>query len=210
MTKFFLLTQTLLDIFANKCITFTVIESLPKEKTATLGTAEIFLFKKFLNYYTKETFESAVPECELSFSQTVPLVYQNQKLIDPKTPPEISVEVSLSAPLIAPQLLQQGLFASFKVEDVLPVPEDWSVREGNEKDACSNIYNYNISITIPKDGDGERQIELTNGQLTMSDEILISGILILTLIHYSLLPRQYICQTLERAKKPPRKKPSPS
>lgn len=122
-----LLIQSLIEVFANKSLQLTLIESLPKEKTAILGTAEISLYSHFLNYFVKESNDMQVPPCPLVVRQTLSVSYANQKLlVNPeKGPPEITIEISLSKPLLDQTVLQGGVFATFSVVDMLPLPEDW-------------------------------------------------------------------------------------
>lgn len=130
----------MIEVFANKKITFALMESFPKEKTALLGTAELSLYTKYLNYHSSETVESIVPECELLITQNLPVTFLNQKSPMDVKLCEISVEISLSRALIDPVSLQNGVFAKIIVEDMYPVPEEWSLKEGNEKDLNSSLF----------------------------------------------------------------------
>jgi hypothetical protein len=108
----------LIEIFANKTLAVTLIESLPKEKTAVLATAEISLYKKFLKYFMKETHDSPVPECPLTIHEVLPLTYATPKLLgnDPKVP-EIILEISISRPLIDAISLQHGVFVELSIDE---------------------------------------------------------------------------------------------
>ncbi|KAJ3324059.1 Cilia- and flagella-associated protein 70 [Boothiomyces sp. JEL0866] len=162
--------DTLIEIFANKTISFSLIESLPKEKTAPLGNAEICLYNYFLKYYTQEDPEARIPECNLSISKVLP-VSTNKAGGNPQDNPTISIEVTLSKPLIPTQVLQNGIFATLKPEEVYPVPEDWSLREGNEKDPNSNLYTYTMNLKIPLENEGHRVVSIPNGLLQGAEEI---------------------------------------
>ena len=72
-------------------------------------------------------------------------MYLNPKLLpppskegDPSNAPEITIEASISNPLIAPEIVEAGNFISFKLLDMYPVPEDWTLKEGTEKDLNSS------------------------------------------------------------------------
>ncbi|KAJ3276552.1 Cilia- and flagella-associated protein 70 [Terramyces sp. JEL0728] len=156
--------ETLIEIFANKSVTFSLIESLPKEKTAPLGNAEICLYSYFLKYYTQEDPEARIPECSLSMTKVLP-VSASKTSGNPQESPAISIEVTLSKPLISTQVLQNGIFATLKPEEVYPVPEDWSLREGNEKDPNSNLYTYVMNLKIPMENEGYRVVSIPNGTL---------------------------------------------
>jgi hypothetical protein len=129
----------LIEIFANKQITFTVIESFPKEKTSILGVAEVSLYRAFLLYFVPKLGEDSIPECPLSFQQVLPIAYSNPKMLTQnQEAPCISIQVSLNRPIIPVSKLRGGIFASLNLDDLYPVPEDWSLREGNEKDINSS------------------------------------------------------------------------
>lgn len=180
-------------MFANKMLSITLIESLPKEKTAVLGTAELCLFKKFLKYFTKETPDSVVPECPLTIREVLPIVYANTKLLGPDTTtkvvgsvevkiPEIILEISISRPLIEATALQHGVFVNLNIEDLHPLPEEWSIKEGNDKDLNSSnylliidIYTYTLNIHVPSDKEAGRVIIIPNGNLIMTQEALATG-----------------------------------
>ncbi|KAI8929249.1 hypothetical protein BC831DRAFT_6458 [Entophlyctis helioformis] len=163
--------ETLIEIFANKVISLTLIESLPKEKTAILGTAELSLYKAFLKYFTREPeSDTPIPPSPLVFRETVPVVYANPKLLSPapesqKTTPECTIEVSLSRPLLRPEDILNGNFVTLRVDDVWPVPDEWTTKEGNEKDINSNIFTYTVNLTLPCESGGERVVSIPNGTI---------------------------------------------
>ncbi|KAJ3056144.1 Cilia- and flagella-associated protein 70 [Rhizophlyctis rosea] len=220
--------ETLIDMFANKKLHFTLIESLPKEKTAVLGDAHLSMYPHFLKYpptaaiTPSPTSDSASassastgpatgsttdisaasaqsPTAPLSFRQTVPITYLNPRLLapgkneveDPNKIPEFEVEVSISEPLIPPEVVEQGNFITLKVEDVVPVPDEWSLKEGMEKDLNSSahsfwlyellglselttfrpldIFQYTLNMLVPSSTTPERLVQVTNGTLTNSD-----------------------------------------
>ena len=128
------LDETLVDLFANAKVSVSLFESLPKDKTSVLGVGEMSLFSKFYKPKNKDV---------LSFKEDIPIVYSNQKLLQPMSAeggPEFEIEVSLSRPLLSEQELAGGTFISFRIEDVFPVPEDWTLKEGNEKDPNSSVF----------------------------------------------------------------------
>ncbi len=129
----------MIDLFANKTISLTLFESLPKEKTALLGVADVSLFKRFLQYFQREDSDDPVPDCPLSFTETLPFVYANPKMLTAnQDPPSVSVEISISRPILTPALLASSIFLTLLLEDVKPVPDEWTLKDGNEKDLNSS------------------------------------------------------------------------
>ena len=119
-----------MDLFANSHILISVFESFPKDKTALLGTVEIPLFDRFIR--PKNSI--------LSFKEVFPIIYSNSKLLTPGGDiPEMEIHVSLSRSILS-ESEKLGSLISFTVQDVYPVPEEWSLKEGNEKDLSSSKY----------------------------------------------------------------------
>ena len=133
-----------MEIFANKLITLSFIESLPKDKTALLGTAEISLFKPLFRYFNREgDSEVQVPPPPVYVKESFPINYVNPKMLptEPvKIVPECTVEISLSRPVLTQEELQNGIFATVKLDDISPLPEELTLREGNEKDLTTSNY----------------------------------------------------------------------
>ena len=128
-----------MDVFANKTVSFILHESLPKDKSAPLGAGEFSLFKPFLAYFKRDDLDTTVPECPLSFTQKIPIVYSNQKMLAANQEvPAVNVEFTLSRPLLSGPLLSNSTFLTLTAEDLRPVPEDWTLRDGNEKDLNSS------------------------------------------------------------------------
>lgn len=109
----------------------TLFESLPKDKTQSLGVAEIPLYDPFIKSLKEK---SPI----LSDTKTVRVVYSNLKLLINDAVPEIEVMISLSSPLISEPELETGSFALFKVVDVASLPEEFSLKDGTEKDPNSS------------------------------------------------------------------------
>ncbi|KAJ3339170.1 Cilia- and flagella-associated protein 70 [Gonapodya sp. JEL0774] len=203
-------------------VTFTVIESLPKEKTAVLGTGELHLFNKLFKIpnlveqqvesdtqISKEDVEPAkvaplekivpaarartasahpserkgsanIPEREgVSFRETVTISNQpadaGKKLAATNsstagTPDDphrsvLEVEVVLSRPLLSEEDRATGMFIMISPRQVYPTPEEWTVKEANEKDPASNIYQYTLQVTVPSTGGRDRAVRVTGGML---------------------------------------------
>ncbi|KAJ3168634.1 Cilia- and flagella-associated protein 70 [Geranomyces variabilis] len=169
--------ETLIDTFANKRLSITLIESLPKEKTAVLGDSSLSMFPHFLKFSPRDPTRPDAPlqAPPLSFRSTTPIAYINTRLLgkdadDPaRIGPDFDVEVSISRPLVQPEIVEAGTFLTFKVDDVAPVPEEWSCKEGNEKDLNSNLYSYSLNFMLPAESAPERLISISNGSLLMSD-----------------------------------------
>ncbi|KAJ3101698.1 Cilia- and flagella-associated protein 70 [Phlyctochytrium planicorne] len=171
--------EGLIDTVANKKVTFTLIESLPKEKTQVLGTADICLGSVFLKYPQRDTTAPAdVPLSPppLSFKDSVSITYLNSRLLpgaskdgEPSNLPELFFEASLSKPLIPPEVVENGNFITFKLDDLFPVPDEWTLKEGTEKDLNSNIYTYNLNLLVPAETSLERMVSIGGGSLTTSE-----------------------------------------
>ncbi|KAJ3217632.1 Cilia- and flagella-associated protein 70 [Clydaea vesicula] len=160
-----------------------------EEKTAVLGTCETKI-QNFLNYPKVETQQSTVSlPPELFLQKKIPVNYLNQKLLAlPNLPanaknnataaqvvneedliPEIEVQISLSSLLLDPEVVDNGNFIHLKVDDVYPVPEEWSLREGTEKDLNTNVFTYNINFMLPAQTTPERLITIPMGLLLQND-----------------------------------------
>ncbi|KAJ3008042.1 UNVERIFIED_CONTAM: Cilia- and flagella-associated protein 70, partial [Siphonaria sp. JEL0065] len=173
--------ENLIDIIANKKLSVTLIESLPKEKTQVLGSTEISL-AAFVKYPQRDP--NAPPTTpyqlpSLAVKETTTFSYLNPKLLppppkegDPNNQPEITIDVLLSAPLLAPEVVEQGNFMYIKLEDLYPVPEEWTLKEGNEKDLNSNIYSYSISFAIPAESVPERIVTIPAGSLMHCEAVI--------------------------------------
>lgn len=136
--------KNLVDVFANKTISFGLHEALPKDKNAPLGSAEISLFQPFLAYFQRDDLDTPVPECPLSISRKITINYINPKnLTSNQESPSITVEISLSRPLLSSSLLSNSVFMSIITEDIRPIPEEWSLRDGSEKDVNSSNFLLN-------------------------------------------------------------------
>ncbi|KAI8911084.1 hypothetical protein EDD86DRAFT_246421 [Gorgonomyces haynaldii] len=159
---------TLIETVANKSITVTLIESLPKEKTNVLGTGEVSLYKRFLDYYKRETPDAPVPECTLLTKEVVSINYANPKMLQPQDKPEVVLEISLSKALIEPSVMAKGVFATLELKDMYPLPEDWTLKEGNEKD-------LNSSIDL-EHKEQDRTLVLNTGGLTTATEKILDPI----------------------------------
>jgi hypothetical protein len=62
--------------------------------------------------------------------------------------PTINLMITLSRPLIPAVVLQSGLFAQISVDDARPVPDEWSLREGNEKDLQSSKFRLSRYLSL--------------------------------------------------------------
>ncbi|KAI8618763.1 hypothetical protein BC830DRAFT_1107404 [Chytriomyces sp. MP71] len=178
--------ENLIDIIANKKLFITLIESLPKEKTQILGTTELGL-STFLKYPLRDP--NAPPTTpyllpQLNVRETLPITYLNPKLLPPpakeaaagevpiNNQPEITVEVSLSSPLIPPEIVEQGNFMYVRLDDMFPVPDEWTLKDGNEKDLNSNIYQYAVSFCVPAESSAERLISISGGSLMHCEAVI--------------------------------------
>ncbi|KAJ3297860.1 Cilia- and flagella-associated protein 70 [Borealophlyctis nickersoniae] len=182
MAQQFHVDETLVDMFANKKLHFTLIESLPKDKTAVLGDADLSMYHHFLKYPSRDPNAPDAPLLfpNLSFRETVPITYVNPRLLvappsknEPedanKLVPEFEIEVSLSQPLIPPEVVENGNFLFMKVEDAFPVPDEWTLKEGMEKDLNSNIFTYTLNLMMPAASSSDRLVIIPNGTLTTTD-----------------------------------------
>ncbi|KAI9363935.1 hypothetical protein DFJ73DRAFT_810162 [Zopfochytrium polystomum] len=166
--------EGLVDIFSNKKICLTLIESLPKEKTQVLGTAE-FKLDAFVQYSPRDpnSDSHAQPSLPpLSLKETATISYLNPRLLPPPSKdgepnsPEFNIIASISNPLIAAEVVENGSFITIGVDDMFPVPDEWTLKEGTEKDLNSNVYSYSLSFMVPAESSLERQIVISGGSLT--------------------------------------------
>jgi hypothetical protein len=137
----------LIETFANKRAIITVLESLPKEKVGVLGTCEIPL-SSFLRNTTSSTLIEA---------NWYPVAYTNTKLLSStaapagitsaaiseggeSNAPEIQVSFTISGPLITAADTENGNFMTIRVESAFPVPDEWTLKDGSEKDLNSSMF----------------------------------------------------------------------
>ncbi|KAI8802085.1 hypothetical protein BJ742DRAFT_873493 [Cladochytrium replicatum] len=174
----FYVDENLVDTFANKRLSFTVFESLPKEKTAILGSADLGLYSYFVRWPTYDPNSGSPPiPPSLSFVESIPVAYMNPKLLappkgdedPPKSGPELIIEVSISKPLLDAEMIEGGNFMHLKIEDVCPVPDEWTLKEGTDKDLNSNIYSYTLNFMVPSQSSTERLISIPQGSLMQSE-----------------------------------------
>ncbi|KAI9204949.1 uncharacterized protein BJ171DRAFT_423701, partial [Polychytrium aggregatum] len=183
--------ESFIDTIGNKKLVVTVIESLPKEKTAILGVTEMSFMGKLLNFISRDpSVETVSPEPPpLSVSETLSVSYANPKLLPvPKSPeedisPRIEVEITFDDHLIRPDIQDTSNCICLKIEDMLPVPDEWNVKEGSEKDLNSSdltnllcntrglkdIFQYSLNFVVPAESSPERLINVGGGTLTVSD-----------------------------------------
>lgn len=154
----------MVNLFANSHIVVSLFESLPKDKVQLLGTAEVSLFDRFLKNKNPK----------LSVNEVIPLVYTNAKLLQPGSDaPEIQLQISLSRPILS-EGKESGSMVSFTVQDVYPVPEEWSLKEGSDKDLNSNIFTYNLEFSLPGDSqNSQRKITINNGLLVPCESVKV-------------------------------------
>lgn len=107
----------------------------------------------------------------MSVTQTIPITYLNPKLlVVGQDLPSITVVVSLSRPLLRASDLQSSVFLCIQLEDVRPVPEEWSLKDGNEKDPQSNLYTYCASIKLPGVTEEPKVLFISGGTLCMLED----------------------------------------
>ncbi|RKP16794.1 hypothetical protein ROZALSC1DRAFT_24879 [Rozella allomycis CSF55] len=106
-------------------------EVLPKEKSALLATASVHLKDPFV-----------FKPNELKTSLQLPLVYAAGKQgLNDLPPAFLTVTVSLDRPLLSHEELENGNIMTFKFSDFSPTPDDWTLKEPNERDLnSSNIH----------------------------------------------------------------------
>lgn len=124
-----------------------------------LATCETRL-SNFLEYPRVEladTMTSVATPPAKKFSKSLSLQYLNPKLLVAQKGveavedviPELEIELSISDLLLSPQVVDEGNFMTIKLDDVLPVPEEWSLREGSEKDLNTSMRcDTNIQISL--------------------------------------------------------------
>ena len=89
----------------------------------------------------------AIPDSKTSFVQ-----WRDWVPITPVTSvagapvPELEIEITLSRPLLRSEDLENGNILTIKIDDMWNVPEDWSVKEGTERDLSSSNTIYSINL----------------------------------------------------------------
>jgi len=83
----------------------------------------------------------------LTITKTASINYINPRLLpatkgdeDLAKLPEFTVEVTISNFLIDPEIVEHGNFINLHLNELYPVPEEWSLKEGTEKDLNSSNY----------------------------------------------------------------------
>jgi hypothetical protein len=118
----------------NGKVQLTLIEQLPKDKQAVLGQGDLALFPHF--------FKPLAPVNEGEDSPGLPLTLTRSIVIGPaksgEPTSEVEVTITFSRELISMATFEDGNFLTIKVEDMRSLPEDWSAKEGNEKDLSSS------------------------------------------------------------------------
>ncbi|TPX41837.1 hypothetical protein SeLEV6574_g05897 [Synchytrium endobioticum] len=167
------LDDALIDAFGNRKLAFTLMESLPKEKTAVLATAEVSMAHQFLKYPPRPDHlpqDAPSPTPELSFSDSLTWVYATPKMIAGFDPPTMDIDVSLSKVLIPPADWDTGVLFTLTIADVAPVPDEWSTKEASERDLNSNIYTYTLNFPLYGESGEEKIIAFPGGMLINADQ----------------------------------------
>lgn len=85
----------------------------------------------------------------LTITKTAPINYLNPRLLpttnnnnkgddDSMKGPEFTIEVTISNFLIDPEIIEHGNFINLQINELYPVPDEWSLKEGTEKDLNSS------------------------------------------------------------------------
>jgi len=81
----------------------------------------------------------------LTITKTAQINYLNPRLLpaakaddDLAKLPEFTVEATISNFLIDPEIIEHGNFINLHLNDIYPVPDEWSLKEGTEKDLNSS------------------------------------------------------------------------
>ncbi|KXS15484.1 TPR-like protein [Gonapodya prolifera JEL478] len=84
--------------------------------------------------------------------------------------PTLEVEVSLSRPLLSEDDHATGMFVAIHPMGLSPTPEEWTVKEPNEKDPTSNIYQYTLHVTLPTSKGRDQIVKIPHGILVAPDQ----------------------------------------
>ncbi|KAI9218118.1 hypothetical protein BC828DRAFT_407885 [Blastocladiella britannica] len=157
-------TPALLDTILNVPVIFTLHEVLPKDKSAVLGSAELDLGPMLLSM--------APTASNLGGSATVPIEYLAPKMLGADeasmVKPVLELEVSLNRPAVEDYVLETSNVLELTPADMSPVPDEWNVKEQNEKDVNSNIYHYSLNLTLPVSPTVDRVVHVPYGVLAMA------------------------------------------
>jgi hypothetical protein len=134
----------------NRKMQFSVIEQLPKEKTQLLGTAELALYPHFFRPAPQPAGSDAQKAPAAGSPPTMPpntVLRQWVPLLAPGATgkpgdagPEVEVEIQLSRPVFSADTLESGNIMTLKIEDMVNLPDDWTLKEGNDKDPQSSMF----------------------------------------------------------------------
>lgn len=83
-------------------------------------------------------------------NRTIALQYVNPKLIPNNEEASVDVTLSFTEPLLTATDIKQGNFIQVIPEDFEGLPEEWSTKDGVEKDLNSNLYGYNLHVYLPR------------------------------------------------------------
>lgn len=130
----------------NRKLTVSVIEQLPKEKTAVIATSEVAFFPHFFRPAQPTSTDAAATDMEereqqtnVDLRQTMPLaVTAAAGKGAAESMPEVEVHIHLSKPIVDMATLENGNILTIKVDDMRGLPEDWSLKEGSEKDPSTS------------------------------------------------------------------------
>ncbi|ORZ30084.1 hypothetical protein BCR44DRAFT_1517607 [Catenaria anguillulae PL171] len=161
-------TENLVDTILNNTAIFTLYEVLPKDKNAILGTAETSLASFLLSQDSSAALDGPAETRNLGGTGSAAIEYANPKLLGPddqQVKPAFTFVVSVDKPIVAWDDLESSVVAELHPVQVYPVPDEWNVKEANEKDVNSNLFNYTVGVTLPLDSSTDRTVRIPLGIL---------------------------------------------
>ena len=166
----------MIDSLINESMSVQLIEALPKEKTAFIGSGGQRIGSQFLPirpFKMNTTEDNIVKEPELKYEFVIPLTLEplanakagKEQAADSQSA-QVVIEISLSRPLVTAEYLEHGRFLTVEPFQMFPLPEEWAVKEVNEKDLNTNLYSYTISFLLPG---YDRPLQIKNGRLAIKN-----------------------------------------
>jgi hypothetical protein len=129
----------------NHPLNFSLVELLPKDKTLTIGIASVNIGEYFIPWKNIDPVSDAQQiSIPTQLSDTIILYPEDGKKEADKQYPELKIQVNVSRPVLTQKAMNSGRFISILMKHMLPVPDEWSLKEPVEKDLNSSKRLLNI------------------------------------------------------------------
>jgi hypothetical protein len=131
----------LIEKMLNSPLIFSLAELLPKDKTAVVGIATVNIGEYFIPWKSIDPVSDAEQiSIPTQYSETIILYPEDGKREADKQYPELKIQVNVSRPIITQKAMNSGRFISILMKHMLPVPDEWTLKEPVEKDLNSSNF----------------------------------------------------------------------